>query len=78
MVADSPRLSSTGLRLRAHRLEQREVLHVARADLQHVGVARRPARRRAVSITSVTIGSPVFARASARIFSPSSFIPWNA
>ena len=33
-----PRLSSTGLRLAAELLEQREVLHVARADLEHVGV----------------------------------------
>ena len=31
-----------------------------------------------VSITSVTIGRPVSARASASILSPSSFMPWNA
>ena len=31
-----------------------------------------------VSITSVTTGSPVSARASARILRPSSFMPWNA
>ena len=30
------------------------------------------------SITSVTIGSPVSARTSARIFSPASPRPWNA
>ena len=37
-VADMPRFSSTGLRARPRALEQREVLHVARADLDAVGV----------------------------------------
>ena len=37
-VADMPRLSSTGLRARPAALQQREVLHVARADLDAVGV----------------------------------------
>ena len=40
IVADSPRLSSTGMRVLADRAQQCEVLHVARADLQHVGIAR--------------------------------------
>ncbi len=35
-----PRLSRTGLRSASGALEQREVLHVARADLDHVGVFR--------------------------------------
>ena len=38
IVAAMPRLSSTGLRCAAQLLEQREVLHVARADLEHVAV----------------------------------------
>ena len=38
IVAHMPRLSSTGLPQLAHRLEQREVLHVARADLEDVRV----------------------------------------
>ena len=42
-VDDRPRLSITGFALCADRLEQREVLHVARADLEDVGVALRPA-----------------------------------
>ena len=33
-----PRFSSTGLRDAAGTLQQREVLHVARADLDHVGI----------------------------------------
>ena len=37
IVAESPRLSSTGLPHLAELLEHHEVLHVARADLQHVG-----------------------------------------
>ena len=39
-----PRLSSTGFCARADLAQQREVLHVARADLQDVGVAAPPAR----------------------------------
>ena len=73
-----PRLSSTGLPQLAHRLEQREVLHVARADLQHVRVLGDHARASRVSFTSVTIGSPVASRASASSLSPSSFRPWNS
>ena len=38
IVADRPRLSSTGCRLLADRLEQHEVLHVPGADLEHVDV----------------------------------------
>ena len=38
IVADRPRLRSTGRRTRPELGEQGEVLHVARADLQHVGV----------------------------------------
>ena len=33
-----PRFSSTGLRAASGALQQREILHVARADLDHVGV----------------------------------------
>ena len=50
-------------------LEQRVVLHVARADLDHVGVLGDRARRAGVSSSSVTTGRPVSARASARISS---------
>ena len=39
---------------------------------------RRPGRRRAASTTSVTIGSPVRPRTSARIFRPASPRPWKA
>ena len=38
IVAEMPRLSSTGLRDVAELAQQREVLHVARADLEDVGV----------------------------------------
>ena len=38
MVLLRPRFRRTGRRRAAHRLEQREVLRVARADLEHVGV----------------------------------------
>ena len=37
-VADMPRFSSTGFFARPARLQQREILHVAGADLDHVGV----------------------------------------
>ena len=43
-VALMPRLSSTGVLRLAALLQQVEVLHVAGADLEHVGVAARPAR----------------------------------
>ena len=38
MVAEGPRFRSTGLRTCAELLQEREVLHVAGADLEHVGV----------------------------------------
>ena len=38
-VADMPRFSSTGFLRASRALQQREVLHVARADLDGVGVA---------------------------------------
>ena len=38
IVADGPRLSSTGMPDLADRFQQRIVLHVAGADLQHVGI----------------------------------------
>ena len=38
IVVAMPRLSSTGLRVSADAPQQREVLHVARADLKDVGV----------------------------------------
>ena len=38
IVAEMPRFSSTGFRDAAQLAEQREVLHVARADLEDVGV----------------------------------------
>ena len=65
MVALRPRLSMHGLAQLAHRLQQREVLHVARADLEDVGVARPRASSVAVSFTSVMTRRPVSSRASA-------------
>ena len=63
--------------LQQHRLvrsadlgEQEEVLHVARADLDHVAVSTTASTWRG-SISSVTIGSPVSSRASRRIASAS-------
>ena len=60
-VALRPRFSSTGLALLADRVEQVEVLHVARADLQHVGVLRDQ-RDLLDAITSVTTARPVSSR----------------
>jgi hypothetical protein len=37
-VADSPRFNRTGIRALPGPAQQREVLHVARADLNHVAV----------------------------------------
>ena len=76
-VADRRALEEQGSRHAADLGEQVEVLHVARADLDHVrdlGDLRDVAR---VS-SSVTIGSPVSSRASARISSPFAPSPWNA
>jgi hypothetical protein len=56
--------------------EQREVLAVAGADLQHVG-RRGDVSTSSGAVTSVTIGMPVAARASASRASPSSPSPWN-
>ena len=69
-VADGAALEQHRLRHAADLGEEVEVLHVARADLDHVGDLEPPPRRRAGSISSVTIGSPVSSRASARISRP--------
>ena len=38
-VAEGPRFNNTGRPLRPHGFQEAEVLHVPRADLQHVGIA---------------------------------------
>ena len=77
IVALGPRLSSTGSISVADRFQQAIVLHVARADLQHVGISATSSTS-SVATTSVTTARPVSSRAVASIFSPSSFSPWKA
>ena len=57
--------------------QERVVLHVAGADLEHVDVLGDELDL-AGSMTSVTTGSPVRSRASARKRRPSTPRPWNA
>ena len=64
-----PALEQHGLAELARDLEQRVVLHVARADLDDVGVLGDRFGVLALSSSSVTTGRPVSARASARISS---------
>ena len=77
MSRDMPRFSSTGFARRPARLQQRKVLHVARADLDDVRVLLDQVHV-SVSTASVTMARPNCSRISARIFSPSSPRPWNA
>ena len=53
-----------------------EVLHVTGADLDHVYIFEK--RQLRMSMTSVTIGSPVFSLASSSRSMPCALIPWNA
>ena len=70
MVAESPRLSRIGLPAAPGALEQRVVLHVARADLNDVRDLEPPASIPSASIASVTIRSPVSSRACASSSQP--------
>ena len=54
IVAEMPRFSSTGLRVATELAQQREVLHVARADLEDVAVLRDHRSIWLMSITSDT------------------------
>ena len=77
-VAVSPRLSSTGLPTVADRLQQREVLHVAGADLQHVGVLGDHVDVGHVDAPRSPPAARSRARTSARMRSPATPSPWNA
>ena len=75
MVADMPRLSSTGLRV-PQLAEQREVLHVARADLEMSGVAAD--QLDLADVHHLGDDRQVVARAARRsICRPSSPSPWK-
>ena len=63
--------------MRPTSFEQREVLHVARADLEDVRVSATRSTCPG-SITSVMIGRPVSLRASSSICKPSTPSPWKA
>ena len=76
IVADIPRLSSTGLPAWPSSLEQREVLHVAGADLETSACSATSGDVR-VSITSVTTGSPVARARLGQQGAPSMPSPWN-
>ena len=76
IVAASPRFSRTGLSA-AESLEQREVLHIARADLKDVGSTRRPESPLGRHDFGTDL-SPVSSRASASSFRPSSSRPWKS
>jgi len=64
MVAEMPRFSSTGLPQFPQFAQQVEILHVARTDLQNVGVSRQQGICEA-SITSLMTKSPRRSAASA-------------
>ena len=77
MVADMPRLSMTGLPAAptAWRRGKFCMFLVPTCSMSAYFVTSSTSRW---SITSVTIGSPVSSRTSARIFSPTSPRPWKA
>ena len=77
MVADKPRLSSTG-RCTRPTSDSSGKFCMLRAPICSTSAYEATSSTCRGSITSVTIGIPVFARTSASNLSPSSPMPWNA
>ena len=74
-VALIPRLSSTGLRVRPTSVSSTKVLHVPRADLDHVGILLDQLARTAGPSLRSPPAVPNLSPVSRRIFSPSSPMP---
>ena len=72
-----PRFRSTGLRHFPTRFSS-EKFCMLRAPIWITSADSSTAEAYSVSISSVTMPTPVFSRTFARSFSPSSPIPWKA
>ncbi len=77
MVAERPRLRSTGLRISAHSL-RRSKFCMLRAPIWRMSAYFATISTLSGDITSVTIFMPVSSRASSRSLRPSTPMPWKA